>query len=354
MPFVAWCLAACLLAGPSSRPSSAGNVFRPSPMAVEASVAAKGQGAAETTPIRIGPILLAGYAQFDGVFPLGDHVALQNGTFRIRRARAYASADLSPNIGFMISGDASGSPALLDVYVTFRHLRAANIRAGQFIAPYSLERLISTRDLEVIDRAIDRFTPSRDMGVTVFNASPFRGGLVYSAAVINGTGQNAHDNNDAKDYVGRLAWRVPKLPSLALGGNAASGRQPEGRRTRWGADANFERGSYRVAAEYLHETHEEWGGQAAHGFYILARRRFRPAIARPDSYTAEAVLRVVSIRDPRERTAQGPVGERREVQAGANYYFLPNLRVMADMFVPTRRLLGAPRATLITRMQFVF
>ena len=46
--------------------------------------------------------------------------------------------------------------------------------------------------------------------------------------------------------------------------------------------------------------------------------------------------------------------QQREVQAGGNYYFSENVRIMADAFVPFKRLPGAPRMTLVTRLQFMF
>jgi phosphate-selective porin len=355
MSFAAWFGAGCLLLGLQSAPppapspgSSAGT-----PVVSPADTTAK-SAPSDPTPIRVGPILLTGYAQADGLFPLGEHEASQNGTFRIRRARVYASGDVLPKIGFMISADVSGSPALLDVYLAVRHFAAANVRVGQFIAPYSLERLTSSKDLEAIDRVVDHLVPGRDMGVMVFNSTPFWGRLSYSAAVINGTGQNTRDNNDAKDYVGRLVFRVPRLTGFSVGANAASGRQPAGMRNRWGADANFDRGDYRLAAEYVHLTREDRGGRPSHGFYVLARRRFRPATVRSDFYMAEAVLRIVDIRDPAEITVGVPGVHRREVQAGGNYYFARNVRVMADAFVPIDRTAGVPRATIVTRVQFIF
>src|SRR3954470_22167528 len=51
--------------------------------------------------------------------------------------------------------------------------------------------------------------PSRDIGLMVFNVQPWRGWITYGAAIINGTGQNRADDNNAKDVVGRLSATVP-------------------------------------------------------------------------------------------------------------------------------------------------
>lgn len=345
MPIAPWFAAACmLLASSPARPvSSIPGPAEQSPPA-----------ASEPTPVRIGPVTLSGYAQFDGLFPVGAHDTPSTGTFRVRRARIYASADLTRGIGWMLNVDAAASPILRDAYLTFRQLPAANVRIGQFITPFSLERLTSTSRLEAIDRLYERFTPSRDIGVVVFNPAPFWHRLSYSAAIVNGTGQNAHDNNDAKDLVGRVVWAVTQVPGLSFGANAASGKQLAGTRTRWGGDVNMTRSDYRVAAEYIGESHEGWSRPGGHAFYVLAARRLRPARVRPDVYMAEIVLRVGSGRDPVQFPTDLPTAERRDVQAGLNYYLSPNVRIMAHGWIPADPPDGSPRMTFVTRAQFMF
>jgi predicted porin len=193
------------------------------------------------------------------------------------------------------------------------------------------------------------------MGVMVFNNTPFWGRFSYSAAVINWTGQNVRDTNDAKDVVGRLVTLVPGAAGISVGVNGQAGRQVGGMRKRWGADLNVDRGNYHVMAEYLHETRDIWQGLAGHGFYVLATRRFHPETQRAGFYMAEAVLRLSETRDPSPVIADGTAGARlRQVQAGGNYYFSRNVRVMADASVPFNRPAGAPRATIVTRVQFIF
>jgi hypothetical protein len=344
MPLAPWFVVCLLLASVPARTTVT------TPAATEQSPPA----GSETAPLRIGPVTVAGYAQFDGLFPVGAHDTPSTGTFRVRRARVYASGDLTHGIGWLLNVDVAASPILRDAYLTFRHIAAANVRVGQFIAPFSLERLTSTSRLEAIDRLGERFTPSRDVGVMVSNPTPFWHRLSYAAAIVNGTGQNAHDNNDAKDVVGRVVLAVAEVPGLSLGANAASGKQPGGMRTRWGADVNMTRSDYRVAAEYIGETHEGWSEPDGHAFYVLAARRLRPAKVRPDFYMAEIVLRVGSSRDPVAFSTDVPTAERREVQAGVNYYFSPKVRIMAHGWIPTDRPGGSPRMTFVTRAQFMF
>ena len=343
MPIAPWFAVCLLLATSPARPGSTGlAAVQPPPANSDAA------------PLRIGPVTLAGYAQFDGLFPVGAHDTSSTGTFRVRRARVHASGDLTRSIGFVLQVDAASAPILRDAYLTFRQLPMATVRVGQFITPFSLERLTSTSRLEAIDRLYERFTPSRDIGAMVFNATPFWRRLSYSAAVVNGAGQNARDANDAKDVVGRVVWTATEVPGLSVGANAASGKQPDGTRTRWGADVNLARRDYRVAAEYIRERREGWSTPDGHAFYLLAVRRLRARAARPDFYMAEIVLRVGSSRDPAPLPLDVPAVEHREVQAGFNYYFSPTVRILAHAWIPTDRRAGSPRMTFVTRAQFMF
>ncbi len=344
MPIVRWFTAACLLLASHSTEI----VFTPPARADQ-----KGPAAVEK-PLHVGPLTIGGYAQFDGVFPLGSHTSLTTGTFRVRRARVYVSGDLTPGIGWLLQADVAASPILRDAYVTFRQISWANVRVGQFIAPFSLERLTSSARLEAIDRLYERFTPSRDIGAGVFNSKPFWRQLSYSAAVINGTGQNAHDDNDAKDVVGRLTWSVPAVNGLDLAANAQAGRQPAGVRSRWGGDVNFGRREYRVAAEYIHEMRDGWNQPVGHAFYVLGVKRFLPSTPHRDFHMAEIVVRAGSSLDPILLPTELRTAERRQIEAGGNYYFSSTVRVMADVTLPINRPQGTPRATLIARAQFMF
>ena len=115
-------------------------------------------------------------------------------------------------------------------------------------APFSLERLTSYTKLEVIDRSVigTAMAPSRDVGLMVFNVQPWRGWITYGAAIINGTGQNRADDNNAKDLVGRVVTKVPRLAHLSLGVNAQAGAQAAGDRQRVGVDLNYETRDCRI------------------------------------------------------------------------------------------------------------
>src|SRR4029078_8371784 len=94
-------------------------------------------------------------------------------------------------------------------------------------------------------------------GLMVFNVVPWRGWITYGAAIINGTGQNRADDNNARDSCVRVVRKVPRLEHLALGVNAQAGAQAAGDRQRVGVDLNYEVRDYRIAVEHVSQRREE-------------------------------------------------------------------------------------------------
>ena len=75
-------------------------------------------------------------------------------TFSLRRARLSLGGEIAKNLRFKIQADLVKSPALLDAVVEFTPSKAAGLRAGQFLVPFSLESVTSTSDIDMINRSI--------------------------------------------------------------------------------------------------------------------------------------------------------------------------------------------------------
>jgi phosphate-selective porin len=309
-------------------------------------------GAAPAPPVnKVGPVGIYGYFQADSLFYLGDHPADLTSTFRVRRARIGLTGDVSKDIAWTFMIDVVTAPIPRDVYLTFKWFDAANVRVGQFITPFSAERLTSSAQVEAIDRSLESLVPSRDAGVMVFNAKPFLKTVSYSVAVVNGTGQNVRDNNTAKDVVGRLALTPPRVPGLSIGIDGAAGKQPKGTRKRVGADVTVDRLDYKVAAEFVRYTQDVGTKQNAWGYYVIGVRRLRPEQVRPNFYMAELVARYVLVPDA---VLTVPSAKKRELQFGGNYYVTPGVRFMMNLDLGIKPLPGVPKATLIGRLQLRF
>lgn len=152
--------------------------------------------------------------QADDTFVAQGGRELEHG-FLLRRARLLFSGHMfgehnkfkmelafSPrDLGFTdLSGD--GSPPqtnrdnvatlapLLDLYMTFDHLRDLTLVVGQYKIPFNRQRVISSGDLMLVDRSIvnGEFTLDRDIGVDVRSKDLFGLGLFryYVGAYIGG------------------------------------------------------------------------------------------------------------------------------------------------------------------------
>ncbi len=99
-----------------------------------------------------------------------------------------------------------------DAYVEWLGLRDVSVRAGQMKVPHTRERVISSSNLELVDRSNvnAEMNLDRDVGVALFSKDLFGAGrhLRYTAGVFGGDGRNRTANRAG------LLWaaRVEALP----------------------------------------------------------------------------------------------------------------------------------------------
>ena len=105
------------------------------------------------------------------------------------------------------SGVLTHSP-LLDGYVQSAHLRDLNVRAGQFKVPFNRQRVVSSGNLQMVDRSLAQgeFNLDRDIGATVFSNDLFGLGIFkYAAGLFIGEGRDAYQPSDlGMLYLGRV------------------------------------------------------------------------------------------------------------------------------------------------------
>jgi hypothetical protein len=107
--------------------------------------------------------------------------------------------------------DAPGvSPAPTDVFVNFAPSPWANVQAGQFYLPFTLENRISDNTTPFLERALvvrNIGAPTqRDIGSMFWGESPNRV-LYYTAGIFNGDGPNRPNADSRYDFVGRAFVR---------------------------------------------------------------------------------------------------------------------------------------------------
>src|SRR5437763_1076136 len=236
---------------------------------------------------------------FEGRFGLN---ALKD-RFRLRRARINLTGDFAENFDFKVEGDFENSDGIssgrtafeaTDIFVNWRQFAEANIKVGQWKAPFGLEQITPDTKLFTIERSLPTgaITPERQIGVQIWgkpltNLWPQQKDLVtYYAGIFNGNGRNTtnNDNNNFM-YVGRLEllpWQGKLLgqgSSLKLGADILNSRDDKGtnisqtltllvnkdgslspftlpgadERTAWSLDAWLNIGPFDLIGEYFQE-----------------------------------------------------------------------------------------------------
>ena len=174
-------------------------------------------------------LTLGGYIQAN--FEAGDVSAFEGrfgltalkDRFRLRRARINLSGDYKEQFEFKVEGDFEQSDGLsastrtgfssTDIFINWHAIPEANLKVGQWKAPFGLENLTPDALILSIERSLPTgaIVPERQTGVMLWGKpltqiAPEQKDLVtYYAGIFDGTGRNfsTNDNNEFM-YVGRL------------------------------------------------------------------------------------------------------------------------------------------------------
>src|SRR5271156_2931669 len=180
--------------------------------ALEAPVVKVGEeGFSLSSPNHDYNINFGGIIQGDGRFFTSGSDKDVGSTFYLNRVRPIITGSVAKYYNFNITPDfGQGRVTLQDAYINMTYWDYASLRVGKFKAPFDLERLQSDRDLEFSERSeIQNLVPNRDTGASL-HGKLLDGRLYYDAALMNGVPNNTAadttdlDNNDGKDFVGRI------------------------------------------------------------------------------------------------------------------------------------------------------
>src|SRR5438309_6533268 len=223
--------------------------------------------------------------------------------FRLRRARINLTGEYAEMFDFKIEGDFANSDGIssnrtafsgTDIFVNWHQFPEAQIKIGQWKAPFGLEQITPDTTLYMIERSLPTgaITPERQLGVQLWG-KPFtsvwpdqKDLLTYYAGIFNGNGRNTslNDNNNFM-YVGRLESTLFKSKIwgqesfLKLGADVLNSRDDKGtnisqtlnllvntdgslspfvlpgadERTAWSVDAWLKLGPFDLIGEYLEE-----------------------------------------------------------------------------------------------------
>jgi phosphate-selective porin OprO/OprP len=222
--------------------------------------------------------------------------------FRIRRARINLTGDFAEQFDFKVEGDFGQGDGLnsnrtafsaTDIFVNWHQYPEAQIKVGQWKAPFGLEQLTPDTTLLFAERSLPTgaITPDRQIGAQLWG-KPFasiwpeqKDLVTYYAGIFNGNGRNVsvNDNNQFM-YVGRLESTLfkdffGKNSYLKVGADVLNSRDDTGtnispslnllvnddgslspfvlpspdERTAWSVDAWLKMGPFDLIGEFLQE-----------------------------------------------------------------------------------------------------
>ena len=205
-------------------------------------------------------IKVFGFIQPEYNYTLSDPA---ESTFKFRRARVgvrgrvfedwtyYFMLETSPFIGGV------GSAYLMDAFVTWDKYNWARLSVGSYKQPFGREVQTACNSLITIDRAIvsdQLVVPQRDYGISIWGGN-VNTRLNYAFALMNGSGLNRVDNNNKKDIVGRVTYKV--FDFMTIGGSFRYGypklNNNDDSRTTYGGEVLFDINNLHIQGEYIHD-----------------------------------------------------------------------------------------------------
>ncbi len=154
-------------------------------------------------------IRFGGLAQMNGRFFTSGNDENNSSTFYVNKARPIISGAVAKYWEFQFMPDfGQGQVVLQDAWINAGYFTEAQFQLGKYKANMDLERIQSDPALELIQRSqIQNLVLNRDIGAQV-QGLLFDRRVAYALALMNGVPNNTasfdSDNNDAKDFVGRL------------------------------------------------------------------------------------------------------------------------------------------------------
>lgn len=140
-------------------------------------------------------------------------------SFNARRIRLVAKGELTTNLTYLFQGAFEGSGArLFNAFVNYQYRPWLNFKIGQYKNPFSYEGLLPIfkvntvlrgEGVDFIAKPLGRTGGAfRDIGFSIHGKILKSKKLTYNFRIVNGNGINKIDNNNKKDLVGMLSYKV--------------------------------------------------------------------------------------------------------------------------------------------------
>ena len=303
----------------------------------------------------------------------------------------YFLMEFSPNLN---GARESKAPFLLDAFLSYKRFAPyAKVSFGQFKSPFGLEALTACHKLHTINRAavvLETGALWRDVGLMVsggtgnlsFLGSKTENFLGYHLALMNGSGINQWDEDNMKDFVGRLT--LHPFEFVTLGASFRTGErtptvvtaEENDKRKRIGFDAEFKYKNFLVQGEYVkaedigsYTTGGGCGGDVEVHEGTLTRNGFFLQAAYMTPWNLQPIVRIEEYLVPQNRDEQlwegnifeGLWGETNDevlstVTFGANYFFNEWTRLQVNYLYRAEKgsLTEIENDALLVQMQIAF
>ena len=216
-------------------------------------------------------------------------------SFSIKRARLSFAGEFLKNVRFKLQIDAVKSPVLIDAQLDFVLSPTASFRVGQFKVPFSQESLLSSAEIDTINRSqpVTKLSPGqdigssgRDVGATIFGKYSI---AEYTLGFFNGAGINKTDTNEQKDLAARLLLRPAGFLSIAAsfydGHYSEKADAPAVARKRTGFETAVVYNAFSLKGEFIlakDDMTSKQGWYLQGGYFVLAKKL--QTIVKYDSY----------------------------------------------------------------------
>lgn len=204
-----------------------------------------------------------------------------NNKFKIHRARFGISGKLDELIIYNVVLGAietpDNNPHLVNAFVGLNYSPYLQVRLGQFLLPFGLEgpqpiflNLVIERTMVI--KRLNPFKMFRDIGLQL--SGKYKS-FNYAVAVINGTGANSSDDNNAKDILGRIGFSPVQNIKIGISshfGKYASNTKKNLDRRRYALDIKFAHKGLQLRSEIQNRNDEQVDGsiKVNTGWYILS------------------------------------------------------------------------------------
>ena len=186
---------------------------------------------------------------------------IKTNTFKFKRARFGVRGNINTDFSYYVMLEASsfvsstGSPYILDAFITYKKYDWAKFSVGSFKQPFGLEVTTACHNLKTIDRSFvsdQLVAPQRDLGLMMLGgnkATKFN----YALALMNGRGLGVTDNNTKKDFIGRASYQLFDFLSLGASFRYGYPNNNDLERTTYGVDVLAKYRNFSLQTEYIYD-----------------------------------------------------------------------------------------------------